>query len=108
MSKPVFVYVSSIERVAEVTLFDTEEQAVRHALADACDQYDNDASLFPDELVDALAAHGTGDIDEAIEHLDDHYENNGVDDEFVTIARAPLPGHTSGEDKGDEEQQAAQ
>lgn len=32
----------------------------------------------------------------------------GVDDEFVTITRAPLPGHTSGEDKGDEEQQAAQ
>lgn len=103
-NKTVFVYVSSIERGADVTLFNTLGEAVDAALAEACEEYK--PKDLPEELVESVLAASEGRYDEAADLLDEHYENNGVDDEFITITRAALPGHSL--DEEEEQPQAAE
>jgi hypothetical protein len=104
MKTHVFVYISSIENDADVSLFATLGEAFGAALGEACDEY-ADPEDYPEELARADAHGSAGEIELGIEALVEHYDNNGVDDEFITITRVPLPGHT---DDADVEPEAAE
>lgn len=92
-TKSVFVYVSSVERGGDVTLYDTLSEAVNAALDEAKSEYKKPAD-WPEELIESVAEAAQGRHEEAADLLDEHYEANGVDDEFILITRAALPGHS--------------
>lgn len=105
MANSIFVYVSSVERGADVTLFNTLGEAVDAALTEAGEEYSKPKD-WPEELTEAAEAYRQGEFERAADLLDEHYENNGVDDEFITITRAALPGHSL--DEEEEQPQAAE